>query len=182
MGVDDIKDELERKKAEAERKIAVEAGKAAVKTAWKGLVAAVSGLADDILTAGEKELAEARAARGTKEDGAELPEDEPVSEAALDRVRSRSTVSATPSAREQRLARERRAAKEREARKRAHAARGGEDEPALVEPIDDQPRRRTLSGAQREREEREEAAQRELDALKDRHEHPEDRPPVKRTL
>ena len=181
MGVDDIKDELGKKKAEAERRIAVEAGKAAVKTAWKGLVAAVSGLADDVLSAGENELAEARAARGLDSTDAPPDDDEPASEAALDRLREEQARPSAPSARDRRLVRERRALRELEALKRAHAAEDPGESPA-EDPLDAPPRQRTLSVAQRQRQQREDSARKELDELKERQLHPEDRPPVKRTL
>ena len=62
--MDELEEELARKKAEVERRAAVKAGKIAVKTAWTGLVAAVSGVADSVLSSAEKELDDARAARG----------------------------------------------------------------------------------------------------------------------
>lgn len=187
--LDDLEKELAEKKAEVERRAALEAGKMAVKTAWKGLVAAVSGAADSVLSSAERDLDDARAARGKAPPGGEVLDDEvddfTASSRALDNVRG-SIDSSQPSARDRRLAREARAKAELEAMKAAMGeARtpdldedaGDADEPVL-EAHYEGPGAKAL----RERREREEKAKRELEALKAQSTHPEDRPPAKRTL
>jgi len=143
----------------------------------------VSGLADDVLSKGERELSEARASRGIADEKAAVEDDISTSESALGRVRESTASLPTPSARDRRLARERRALEQLQALKSARAA-GPPEQPAEPshDPLDDRPRPRTLSTGERERRDGEERAQRELDSLKEQQGHPEDRPPVKRTL
>jgi hypothetical protein len=187
--LDELEAELAEKKAELERRAALEAGKVAVKTAWKGLVAAVSGAADSVLSSAEKELDDARAARGKAPPGGEVLDDEvddfTASSRALDNVRG-SIDSTQPSARDRRLAREARAKAELQAMKAAmgegRAPAADDADTGVDEPVVEA--RYEGPGAQRlrERREREEKAQRELEALKAQSTHPEDRPPAKRTL
>jgi hypothetical protein len=189
--LDELEEQLLQEKEELERKAALKAGKAAVKTAWKGIVAAVSGAADSVIGAAERELDEARAARGE----APVPDadleggidDYSASTRALDNVRGSvigsAEANAQPSARERRLAREARARAELAAMKRSL----GESSAAEPEPLDEEPvieARYEGPGAKalRERREREERAKRELEAMKERSVHPDDREPVKRTL
>ncbi len=188
--LDELEEELARKKAEVERRAALEAGKVAVKTAWKGLVAAVSGVADGMLSSAEKDLEDARAARGKAPPGGEILDDEvddyTASSRALDNVRGEIGVdSAQPSARDRRLAREARAKAELAAMKSA-LGEGGErpaDQPSgLDEPVIEAHYEGPGARALRERRERELRAQRELDAMKELAAQPEERTPVKRTL
>jgi len=188
--LDELEEELANKKAEVERTAALQAGKLAVTTAWKGLVAAVSGAADSILSSAEQDLQDARTARGKAPPGAEVLDDEvdpfTASGRALDNVRGDiGEVSTQPSARDRRLAREARAKVELEAMKAAMD--DGAERPASVAELDDEPvieARYEGPGAKaaRKRREREQRAQRELDALKEQTVHPDDRPPAKRTL
>jgi hypothetical protein len=182
--LDELEEQLLREKEELERKAAVKAGKAAMKSAWRGLVAAVSGAAESLVSSAERELEEARVARGEAPAGGEVLDDEvddfTASQRALDNVRG-SIASAGPSARELREAREALARAELEALK----ARFGDEQPAEEEPAEPVVEARYEGpGAQarRAREAREERAQRELERLKAQSEQPEDRPPVKRTL
>ncbi len=187
--LDELEEELAAKKAEVERKAALEAGKLAVTSAWKGLVAVVSGAADNILSSAEQDLQDARAARGKAPPGGEVQDDEvdpfTASGRALDNVRDDiGEIGAQPSARERRLAREARAKAELEAMK---AAMGdGAERTAAPEPDEEPVIEARYEGpgakAARKRREREQRAQRELDALKEQNVHPEDRPPAKRTL
>ena len=185
--MDELEEELARKKAEVERRAAVKAGKIAVKTAWTGLVAAVSGVADSVLSSAEKELDDARAARGKAPPGGEVRDDEvdefTASSRALDNVRG-SIDRSQPTARERRMAREARAQAELESMKRTLGERS--DEPGAPdaddEPVIEAKYQGLGADALRSRREREQKAQRGLEALKDQQVHPEDRPPVKRTL
>ncbi len=186
--LDELEEELARKKAEVERKAALEAGKVAVRTAWKGLVAAVSGAADSVLSSAESSLEDARASRGKAPEGGEVLDDEvddfTASSRALDNVRG--TIDhGEPSALDRRQAREARAKAELAAMKAAMGegrdpdpdAEDDEEEP-VIEARYEGPGAR----AARLRREREQRAQRELEALKEQATHPEDRPPAKRTL
>lgn len=186
--LDELEEELARKKAEVERRAALEAGKVAVKTAWKGLVAAVSGVADSVLSSAEKDLEDARAVRGKAPPGGEVLDDEiddfTASSRALDNVRG-SIDSAQPSARDVRLAREARARSELEAIKRtlgdAPENPASEPEP-LDEPVVEARYEGPGAKAARERRAREQRAQQELEDMKGQQVHPDERPPVKRTL
>jgi hypothetical protein len=187
--LDELEEELARKKAEVERKAALEAGKVAVRTAWKGLVAAVSGAADSVLSSAERELEEAQAARGKAPPGGEVLDDEvddfTASSRALDNVRG-SLDHAEPSAAERRAAREARAKAELAAMKAAmgegRAPAVDTEEASGDEPVIEAHYEGPGAKALRKRREREERARKELEALKEQATHVEDRPPVKRTL
>ncbi len=181
---DDLEETLERTKTEAERRLAVRAGKAAVKTAWRGLVAAIEGVTDGVLGHAEKELAEAEAARGRGEIDLDTSDDG-ASEDALARLREDQARRATQvqdaprrrgptlddklDARDAARERELRAQAKLEVMKRALAEgrlRAPEPEPARPTRADP----------------REERAREELEALEEQSVHPDDRPPAKRTL